>query len=113
MRKRVTRRSALPLGLLALVAMVAVAVAAAPNAASRSTKLHGKMLDIANFGGPGCGSATGICSRYTVTGDLKGTGITFVETFPTPGDPGTPQATIAVSRAHTIITTKRGELHCS
>ena len=62
------------------------------------------MLNIANFGGPACGSATGICSSFTAAGDLKGEGVAYVDTLPTAE---------GISTAHTVITTKKGELHCT
>jgi len=106
MHKRGRRRYAASLGLLTLVAAASVAIIGASNATSKSTAIHGRMLDIQNFGGPGCGSATGVCSSFTATGNIKGDGKVFVDTFPT-------NEQISISRAHTVITTKKGNLTCT
>jgi len=100
------RRLAVVLGLVTLLATSAVAVVATSDAASKTKKLHGKMVDIQNFGGPDCGSASGVCSRFTAKGDLKGEGIVFVDTFPTNDVP-------SFSKAHTVIHTKKGDLTCT
>jgi hypothetical protein len=96
------RRHVFVLGLLAF-AIAAVAVAANSDAGPKTKKLHGKMINIANFP---CASATGVCSRFESKGDIKGDGVVFIDTFPA----GFPLAT---SDAHTVITTKKGELRCS
>ena len=105
MQKR-GRRFGLLLGLLT-VAVVA-AIVGASNATSSSTAIHGRMLNIQNFP---CQSATGVCSSFTATGSIKGTGTVFIDTFPTPYP--TPQSRSLVSAAHTIIETKKGNLTCS
>jgi hypothetical protein len=69
-----------------------------------SGKLHGQMLNIQNFGGPGCPSPTGVCSRFVATGSIKGDGLVSVDTFPTAD---------GLSKAHTIIHTRKGDLTCS
>jgi hypothetical protein len=109
MDKRGRRRYAASLGLVTLLAATAVAIIGASNATSKSTAIHGRMLDIQNFGGPGCGSATGVCSSFTATGSIKGEGKVFIDTFPADADGNG----IAISRAHTVITTKKGNLTCT
>ena len=102
------RRRLLLLGFVP-VALVAVVVAAgAAYATLSNTKLSGRMLDIQNVP---CQSATGVCSTFTATGDIKGQGMVFIDTFPTPYP--TPQSRNLVSAAHTVITTKKGNLTCS
>lgn len=101
------RRSLLALGLLPLLA-AAILIAGAPIATSSSTALHGRMLDIQNFP---CDSATGVCSRFTATGSIKGEGTVFIDTFPAPYP--TPQSRSLVSAAHTIIETRKGNLTCT
>ena len=101
-------RVAVSLGVLAVVATAAVLLAASSGAAPGSVPLHGKMLDVANFGGPfggpECLSPTGICSSFTAIGSIQGEGVVFVETLPDAE---------GISRAHTVITTSKGELRCS
>jgi hypothetical protein len=109
MLKHRFRRLAVVLGVLSLTAAGVVVVAGSSNAASNTKKLHGKMVDIQNFGGPGCSSPTGVCSRFTAKGDIKGEGLVEVETFPAADAPGYP----AYSRANTVITTKKGNLTCN
>jgi hypothetical protein len=109
MHKRGRRRYAVSLGLLTLAAAAAVAIIGASNATSKSTAIHGRMLDISQFAGPGCASATGVCSRFTATGDIKGEGLVLVDTFPTDADGDG----IGNTRAHTVITTKKGNLTCT
>jgi hypothetical protein len=106
MQKR-GRRFGLLLGLLT-VAVAAAAIVGASDATSNSTSIHGRMLNIQNFP---CQSATGVCSSFTATGSIKGTGTVFIDTFPTPYP--TPQSRSLVSAAHTIIETKKGNLTCS
>jgi hypothetical protein len=96
---------ALALALLSLAAAGVVAVAGS-NAAPKAIPLHGKMLNIANFGGPGCGSATGVCSSFTAKGDINGDGVVSVDTFPS-------NEKLSISNAHTVIHTKKGDLTCS
>jgi hypothetical protein len=107
MLRRGRRRYALVLGLLPVVG-AAIFLVAAPSASSESPAIHGRMLDIQNVP---CQSATGVCSTFTATGDIKGEGLVFIDTFPTPYP--TPQSRFLVSAAHTIITTKKGNLTCS
>ena len=100
------RRLAVVLGLLTLVATSAIAIVATSDAASKTKKLHGKMLNIQNFFPPECTSASGACSRFTATGDLRGDGVVFVDTFPSRDVP-------SFSKAHTVIHTKDGDLTCT
>jgi hypothetical protein len=103
MLKRKPRRHAVALALLSLAAAGVVAVSAS-NAAPKAIPLHGHMSNIANFGGPGCGSATGVCSSFTAKGSINGDGVVSVDTFPTAD---------GISKAHTVIHTKKGDLTCS
>ena len=107
MLRRGRRRYALALGLLPVVG-AAILIAGAPVATSSSPAIHGRMLNIRTFP---CASATGVCSTFTATGDIKGTGTVFIDTFPTPYP--TPQSRSLVSAAHTIIETKKGNLTCT
>lgn len=104
MRKRGRRRFAAALGLIPVIVGAAILIAGASNAASSSTALHGRMLNIMSFGGPDCGSVTGVCSSFTATGDIKGPGKVFVDTLPNAD---------GITKAHTVITTKKGELRCT
>jgi hypothetical protein len=101
------RRRILLLGFVPVV-IAAVGISTAAYAAMNNSKLNGRMLDIQNVP---CQSATGVCSTFTATGDIKGEGIVFIDTFPTPYP--TPQSRNLVSAAHTVITTKKGTLTCS
>ena len=94
------RRVLLVLGVLPLAA-AAMLIVGAPAASSGSTALHGRMLDITNFP---CASATGVCSSFTATGSIKGEGTVFVDTFPTSD---------GISKAHTVIETRKGNLTCT
>ena len=107
MRRRGRRRFALALGLLPLVIGAAILIVGAPAASSSSPQIHGRMLDITNVP---CGSATGVCSTFTATGDIKGEGLVFIDTFPAPTEQ---DPTKLISKAHTIIKTKKGDLTCS
>jgi hypothetical protein len=107
MLRRRRRRYALVLGFLP-VAAAAILLVRPPAATSNSPQIHGRMLDITNVP---CQSATGVCSTFTATGDLKGEGLVFIDTFPAPYP--TPQSRSLVSAAHTIITTNKGDLTCS
>jgi hypothetical protein len=114
MDMRGRRRYAASLALVTLLAATAVAIIGASSATSKSTAIHGRMLNIQNFGGPGCGSTTGVCSSFTATGSIKGEGKVSIDTFPTDTFPGNEVANgIAISRAHTVITTKKGNLTCN
>ena len=106
----------LVLGVLALLATGVIA-AATSDAASKTKKLRGKMENIHNthtvgiplpFGpeDPGCLSASGVCSRFTARGDIKGDGLVFIDTFPNNDVP-------SFSKAHTTVTTKHGILACT
>lgn len=107
MLRRGRRRYALGLGLLPVVG-AAIFLVGAPTASSGSSAIHGRMLDIQNFP---CASATGVCSSFTATGDIKGAGTVFIDTFPAPYP--TAQSRSLVSAAHTIIKTKKGDLTCT
>jgi hypothetical protein len=54
----------------------------------------------------GCQSASAVCSRFTATGDIKGDGLVFIDTFPNNDVP-------SFSKAHTVIHTKKGDLTCT
>jgi hypothetical protein len=102
LRRRGRRVYAPVLGLLALV-VAAVVIAGPSTAAPTATPLHGNMRNIQNFGGPGCSSPVGVCSSFSATGSIKGDGVVTVLTFP---------SAEGLSQARTLITTKKGELHC-
>jgi hypothetical protein len=106
--QKLGRRYALPLALVTAIVAAVAALVAATNATSSSSAIHGRMLNISNFP---CASATGVCSSFTATGSIKGTGTVFIDTFPTPYP--TPQSRSLVSAAHTIIETRKGNLTCS
>jgi hypothetical protein len=106
MLKHRLRRLAVVLGVLSLTAAGVVVVAASSNAASKTKKLHGHMVNISNFFAPTCTSASGICSRFDAKGDIKGEGVVFVDTAPNPDTP-------SYSKAHTVIHTKKGDLTCT
>jgi hypothetical protein len=72
--------------------------------AAESVELSGRMEGISNFSGPDCGSATGVCSRFTSSGSIIGDGVVFVDT---------PPSADGISKAHTVITTVDGDLTCS
>jgi hypothetical protein len=121
MKHRLPLRLGVLLGLVPLVALAAVLLAGTSNAGgTKYFKLRGQMENIHNthnpaapppaafFGpaDPGCQSASGVCSRFTaVGGDLRGDGLVFIDSFPS-------QASPSFSEAHTVITTKNGELRC-
>jgi len=90
--------------MLAVLAALAIAVVGSAGPVSGSTALNGRMLEIANFGGPDCGSTTGVCSSFTSIGAITGEGTVFIDTFPTAE---------GISQAHTVIRTHKGDLHCS
>jgi hypothetical protein len=107
MLKRFARRRIVTLGLLPLTAVAAVAFATTTYAASlghgpKEQRLHGEMRNIQQ--GP-CGSATGRCSTFEATGEIKGDGLVNIDTFPDASKFG-------YSEAHTIIHTKKGDLTC-
>jgi hypothetical protein len=102
MHTQKARLASLSVGMLLVVAATAIAVGST-SAASGSKTLHGKMNNIANFGGPGCPSATGVCSSFEATGSIRGDGIVSVDTFPSAD---------GISKAHTVIHTRIGDLHC-
>ena len=105
MSKHSQRRLVAVLGVLSLL-VAGVVVVATSDAAPKTKKLHGHMENISNFFGPTCGSATGICSSFKATGDIKGDGKVSVDT---PPDASTP----SYSKAHTVIHTKKGDLACT
>jgi hypothetical protein len=116
MSKLTPRRLVVVLGLLALV-VTGVLLTSTSEAAQKTKKLHGHMEGIHNthtvgipipFGpeDPGCLSASGVCSRFTARGDIKGDGLVFIDTFPNNDVP-------SFSKAHTTITTKKGNLTCT
>lgn len=102
MLNRRSHRYVFPLGVLVLVA-AAVVLTAVSSAAPKGKELHGHMLGIANFFAPTCTSVTGICSSFTATGDIKGDGIVNIDT---------PPDADGISKAHTVIHTKKGDLTC-
>ena len=55
---------------------------------------------------PGCLSASGVCSRFTARGDIKGDGLVFIDTFPNNDVP-------SYSKAHTTITRRRATSTCT
>jgi hypothetical protein len=67
--------------------------------------LHGKFSNIMNFFPPACTSVTQVCSSFVATGDIVGSGIVDVDTYP--------DATTGFSAAHTTITTAQGILGCN
>jgi hypothetical protein len=89
------------LGLVPVVIVAAVFFASGSSAAPKSTPLHGKMRNIANFA---CTSATHVCSSFVATGDINGDGVVSVDTFPSAD---------GISKAHTVIQTGKGELRCN
>ena len=112
------RRVIAVLGLLAVAtALAGVLLASTSEAAGKTKRLHGHMEGIHNthtvgipipFGAedPGCLSASGVCSRFKATGDIRGDGLVFIDTFPNNDVP-------SFSKAHTTITTKKGNLTCT
>jgi hypothetical protein len=116
MSKLTPRRLVVVLGLLALV-VTGVLLTSTSEAAQKTKKVHGKMEAIHNthtvgiplpFGpeDPGCLSASGVCSRFTATGDIKGDGLVFIDTFPSNDVP-------SYSKAHTTVVTKKGTFACT
>jgi hypothetical protein len=119
MKKRVPLQLAAAFALVPLVALAAVLLAGTSGADPRSIPLHGSMENIHNthnpnaappaafFGpaDPGCLSASGVCSRFEAKGFINGDGLVFIDSFPDQDSP-------SFSKAHTVITTKKGELRC-
>jgi hypothetical protein len=119
MKHRVPLRFGVLLGVVPLVAVAAVLLAGTTDAAPKSIPLHGSMNDIHNthnpsapppaafFGpaDPGCLSSSGVCSRFEASGNVRGDGLVFIDTFPNQDSP-------SFSKAHTVITTDRGNLMC-
>ena len=120
MHSRIKPRRLFVVLFLLVLAVAAVVVVAASNAGGpRTFQLHGQMQNIHNthnpdapppaafFGpsDPGCQSASGVCSRFEVKGDFRGDGLVFIDTFPNQDSP-------SFSKAHTVITTKNGQLRC-
>jgi hypothetical protein len=93
---------------LVLVAAALVLAGTAAGGGGRdssdSIDLDGKLSGISNFFAPACTSVTGVCSRFSIKGEIKGDGVVFIDTFPTAE---------GESHAHTVIHTKRGDLTCS
>jgi hypothetical protein len=107
-----SRRTLFGGGLLVLLgASLAVALLwpSSSNSTPNTVPLHGKMLNIANFFAPACPSVTGVCSSFTAIGSIQGEGVVEIDTPPNP----TGRFPRAISDAHTVITTKKGELHCT
>ncbi len=102
MNKR--RVLALWIAVAASIGLVIASVATAAGQPPVERPLHGAIHDIANFGGPGCGSPTGVCSSFTITGSINGSGVVSVDTFP---------SAHGISQAHTVIHTRFGDLTCS
>jgi hypothetical protein len=92
------------LTLVSLGATAAAVVVSASSAAPGSIPLHGKMRDISNFFAPACGSSTGVCSSFTATGSIAGNGVVSVEALPNAE---------GISKARTVIHTKKGDLRCN
>jgi hypothetical protein len=119
MPKHTVRRPVVVLCLLGLAVTAVVVVAASNAGGPRTFRLHGQMENIHNthnpaapppasfFGpaDPGCTSASGVCSRFVAKGDIRGDGLVFIDTFPNQDSP-------SFSKAHTVITTKNGQLMC-
>jgi hypothetical protein len=97
---RFTRPIRTAIGLAVLVGATLAISGGSVTASPKSQPINGQMLRISNVP---CGSATGVCSTFTSTGALAGEGLVSVDTFPTAD---------GISKAHTVITTRSGELHC-
>jgi hypothetical protein len=91
---------ALSFGVLPLAAAAAFVIASVSNADPGSIPLHGQMRNIHHVP---CNSAIGLCSVFEATGDIKGDGIVYIDTLPNAD---------GYSKAHTVITTKKGTLTC-
>src|SRR5262245_51368365 len=101
MRSRLfTRSIRTTIGLAVLVGATLAISGGSVAASPKSQPINGLMNDIANFP---CGPPTGVCSSFTSTGPLAGSGVVSVDTFPTAD---------GISKAHTVITTRDGELRC-
>ena len=109
MPKPRSRPIAVALALVPLAIAASVVLAGASHAGPKSTPLHGHMSDIANFGGPGCTSSTGVCSSFVATGVISGDGVVSVETLPTPIGVGAE----GITKAHTVVHTRDGDLRCN
>ena len=116
MKHRVPLRLGVLVGLLPLVAVAAVLLAGTSNAGVRTIPLHGSMTNIHNthtpgiplpFGpeDPGCQTTSGVCSRFEASGNIHGDGLVFIDSFPNQDSP-------SFSKAHTVITTDKGNLMC-
>jgi hypothetical protein len=108
MKNRITRRRVVWLGLLPLAAAVTFVFASASNAAPKdhSRPLHGHMRNIVQHFGCPDAPVTGVCSTFDADGSINGDGFVVVDTFPS-FDP----KALGFSEAHTVITTRKGELH--
>jgi hypothetical protein len=88
----------------AALSLAGAAGSANGRASSETVVLEGQLSGISNFFAPACTSVTGVCSRFSIKGSIKGDGVVFIDTFPTAE---------GLSHAHTVIHTKRGDLMCS
>jgi excinuclease UvrABC nuclease subunit len=96
------RRLALLAGVLTLSAIASVVIVAVSNAdpGPKAHPLHGEMRNIHHAP---CNSAIGLCSVFEATGEIKGDGIVYIDTVPNAD---------GYSKAHTVITTKKGTITC-
>jgi hypothetical protein len=103
---RTHRRVVWSAALLSLAAVASVAIVAVSNAdpGPKSHELHGKMRNIIQHT-PCSASPVDFCSTFDASGEINGEGLVVVDTLPQRTDFG-------YSEAHTVITTKKGELHC-
>jgi hypothetical protein len=98
------RKWGLHLVLVAALSLAGAAWGANGRASSVSIELEGQLSGISNFFAPACTPVTGVCSRFSIEGAIKGNGVAFVDTFP---------SAEGLSHAHSVIHTKRGDLTCS
>jgi len=89
-------------GVLSLATVLSVGIVAVSNAdpGPKTGALHGQMLAIHHVP---CNSAIGLCSVFQAKGVIKGSGIVYIDTQPNAD---------GYSKAHTVITTKKGTLTC-
>jgi hypothetical protein len=89
---------------LAAAASVAIVAVSSAGAGSRTVPLQGKMQNIIQHFG--CAdSPIGVCSTFNAIGSFNGDGFVVVDTFPD-------QNNFGFSKAHTVIHTSKGDLHC-
>jgi hypothetical protein len=105
MTVRLSRRTLAFFGLVLVTATVAFVLAGRSGADPKSTPLHGTFGNIQNFFFPACTSVTGVCSSFDASGSIQGSGIVNVDTDPRTDPNG-------FSKAHTDITTNKGNLAC-